>query len=867
MIRRCRYNPAFRRVPRQGLRSFSVIPMDPQSGQSEHSSRSWRLPPLAIAALSILFVHVGVLAFFGQQHFVGIWSDFLQLATALVASAACLVASRRARGIAHPFWYLTGAALAIWSLGKAIVIYDFDFLGMNQMPIVPLLIFFLAVAPMFVTVFLSDENFRNTINWEWVLDGSQILGLILVLYLFLVYVPVLYYGDKALNSMEDRLLLWRNILLAAGLLGRALLSHSTSIRRLYLPVGLIMTAYAVTTWFGNRAQSLSDAPENWYDLAWAVPFGCIAITAAYWPELPEEAISPQPSPGISRVVFAYLPSLLLPVLLMLKYREVVREQIFLGLFGLIFSIVLFNLRLVLTQRRQRLTHEALQATEQQYRSLFERNMAGVFRCTFEGRLLDCNPAYANMFGYTREELLSIPLHELYFGGAEERNQWIRTLSSEGPARPREFCLRRKDGMPFWILLNANLEKQADGTVLLEGTVVDITERRALESQLRQAQKMEAVGRLAGGVAHDFNNLLTIISGYSTIILERTGAKGPFHHEAEQIKSAADRAASLTRQLLAFSRQQVLQPRNVNLNEVVRSLDKMLRRLIGEDIEVMTVLSADLGTVKVDPGQMDQVLMNLVVNARDAMPNGGKLTIQTENVLLDGSYVKQHEYTTAGQYVSLAVSDNGTGIDPDTQARIFEPFFTTKEPGKGTGLGLPMVYGIVKQSGGSIEVYSEVNQGTTVKIYLPRLDAPVDVLVSPAKAAAIEKGSARILLVEDDAMLRRMAADILASHGYSVHPVENLEDIGTVLDRTAKCDLLLTDVVMPNMKGPELAQRVAQRWPGVRVLFMSGYTTNAIVHHGVLEKGLFFLQKPFTPSALAAKVREVLNAPAARQAKT
>jgi len=841
--------------------------MDPQSGQSGQSSRTWRLPPLAIAALSILVLHVGVLVFFGHVRSVGVWSDCLQLATVLCATAACLHASRRSRRIARPFWYLTGAALAIWSLGKAIVIYDFDFLGMNELPIIPLLIFFLAAAPMFVTVFLSDEKLADTINWEWVLDGSQILGLILVLYLFLVYIPLLYYGDKAVNSLEDRLLLWRNIFLAAGLLGRALLSHSRSIKRLYLPVGLIMTGYAVTTWFGNRAQSLSDAPEiSWYDLAWAVPFGCIAITASYWRELPEEVTSAQSSPGISRVVFAYLPSLLLPVLLMLKYREVVREQIFLGLFGLIFSIVLFNVRLVLTQRRQRLTYEALQATEQQYRSLFERNMAGVFRCTFEGRLLDCNPAYANMFGYTREELLRIPLHELYFGGAVERNEWIRTLSSEGPAQPREFCLRRKDGMPTWLLLNANLEKQADGTALLEGTVVDITERRALESQLRQAQKMEAVGRLAGGVAHDFNNLLTIISGYSTIILERTGAKGPFHHEAEQIKSAADRAASLTRQLLAFSRQQVLQPRNVNLNEVVRSLDKMLRRLIGEDIEVMTVLAADLGTVKVDPGQMDQVLMNLVVNARDAMPNGGKLTIQTENVQLDASYVKKHEYTTAGQYVSLAVSDNGTGIDPDTQGRIFEPFFTTKEPGKGTGLGLPMVYGIVKQSGGSIEVYSEVNHGTTVKIYLPRVDAPADTLGSTVRTAIPEKGSARILLVEDDALLRRMAAEILSSHGYSVHSLENLEDIGAVLDRTAKCDLLLTDVVMPNMKGPELAARVAQRWPGIRVLYMSGYTTNAIVHHGVLEKGLSFLQKPFTPSALAAKVREVLNAPTAPPVK-
>jgi two-component system cell cycle sensor histidine kinase/response regulator CckA len=341
-------------------------------------------------------------------------------------------------------------------------------------------------------------------------------------------------------------------------------------------------------------------------------------------------------------------------------------------------------------------------------------------------------------------------------------------------------------------------------------------------------------------------------------LQRTQVSDPTHHEAEQITAAADRAASLTRQLLAFSRQQVMQPRCVDLNELLRSLDKMLRRMIGEDIEVMTALADGLGAVKVDPGQVDQVVMNLVVNARDAMPKGGKLTIETQNVRLDDQYAQKHNYVRAGDYVLLSVSDNGTGISPETQARMFEPFFTTKEAGKGTGLGLSMVYGIVKQSGGSIEVYSELNQGSTIKIYLPRVDEVAAERSAPVQAPPRSHGAEHILVVEDDALLRGLTAEILTAHGYVVHTVEKIADLRSCLERTPKCNLLLTDVVMPGMRGPELAARVVQHWPDIRVLYMSGYTSDAIVHHGVLDERLFFLQKPFTPAALVAKINEVLN---------
>ena len=969
--------------------------MRTQTGQFKRILDTLRAPRLAIAAISLLAAHLLVLVVLSPSQPVGFASDMAQLACALCSAIACLLTSRQSHGIARPFWYLTSITFAAWSLGKGLIMYDFQYLGLQTIPIVPVLLVFLSAAPMFVAIFLSDENLGGSISWEWVLDASQILGLILVIYLFLIYIPLLYSGEQSVTALEDRLLLWRNLVLAAGLLARAIFTHSRTVRRLYLPIAAIVGIFAITTWFGNRAQSASDAPAlAWYDLAWSVPFCLISLAAAFWQDSPEEVSAPLQIPGISRVIFVYLPALVLPVMLLLKYHTVVREQIFLGLFGLIFSILLFNARLLLTHRRQRLTAAALQQKENQYRSLFERNMAGVFRCTLDGQLIDCNPAYAAMFGYSREELRHTPLHDLYFGGAAERNQWIATIPADGPAAPHEFCLRRKDGSPLWGILNANTEKQPDGSTVLEGTIVDvteqrlstfavedwkrrydaavvasgqiiyesdpdsrrvtlggcvpevlgytaeelsgdstawlalihpedsahyreqirsavnspgtiafeyrarrkengfrtlweqgrairdsqgrvirivgfisdITERRTLESQLRQAQKMEAVGRLAGGVAHDFNNLLTIISGYSSMQLDRTPKSDPVHHEAEQIRAAADRAAALTRQLLAFSRQQVLQPRNLNLNDNVRALDKMLRRLIGEDIEVLTSLAPNLGTVKVDPGQIDQVLMNLVVNSRDAMPDGGKLTIQTENIQLDDNYTRKHEYVKPGRYVLLAVSDSGTGIDAQTQTRIFEPFFTTKEPGKGTGLGLPMVYGIVKQSGGSIEVYSEVGEGTTIKIFLPRVDANVEATTSSGNQPAQMRGSETILLVEDDALVRRLAADILSAHGYTVHSAGSVGDLEALLQQVRSCDLLLTDVVMPKLRGPELAARVTRQWPDIKVLYMSGYTTNAIVHHGVLEEGLFFLQKPFVPNTLISKVREVLSAPTSVKAR-
>jgi len=503
--------------------------------------------------------------------------------------------------------------------------------------------------------------------------------------------------------------------------------------------------------------------------------------------------------------------------------------------------------------------KALRQSEARYRSLFERNKAGVCRSTLEGNFLDCNEAFARMFGYEREELLALPAHVIYQGGKAERDARRATIEKTTVETDMEMCYRHKEGSPVWVIQNVSLVKEADGKQVAESTVVDVTDRHDLEEKLRQSQKMEAVGRLAGGVAHDFNNLLTVIQGYGRLLTERFQSNPEATDQVKRIEDAAEKAAALTRQLLAFSRKQVLQPRVINLTGLVSNMDKLLRRMIGEDIELMTKTAPDLGPVKADPSQLEQVIMNLAVNARDAMPNGGRLTLETANVQLDSRYAAEHPGVIPGSYVMLAVSDNGSGMTAETRARIFEPFFTTKEMGRGTGLGLSMVYGIVNQSGGHIWVYSEIGHGTTFKIYLPRTEEGAASFPPEQQAVSTVRGTETILVVEDDAQLRDLVRTILAANGYSVLAPLDAQAIRAMTeDAASKIHLLLTDVVMPGINGRELARQFVARNPAIKVLYMSGYTENAIVHHGVLDESTHFLQKPFTPSALTTKVREVLD---------
>jgi PAS domain S-box-containing protein len=534
------------------------------------------------------------------------------------------------------------------------------------------------------------------------------------------------------------------------------------------------------------------------------------------------------------------------------HRAIIHLTLFVFVAGL---ICFFNAAL-------RSAQEGLRRSEINFRSLVTHAPYGVCRCDSEGILLDVNPAFVAMLGYVSgAELVGCNLANLH----SDSQQWFSLadyLRSLQKFQGQAADWARKDGTTINVRLSGRAFRDDGKAIFFELFAEDVTERRALEQQLRQAQKMEAIGRLAGGIAHDFNNLLMVISGYSEFLLDRIGPDPTLRGHAQEIANAADRATSLTRQLLAFSRKQMLAPKVVDLNGVVTENLKMLTRLIGEDIDLVMIPGSDIGAVKADPGQIEQVIMNLAVNARDAMPQGGKLTIETAKVTFDTNYARFHAPVKPGDYVMLAISDTGMGMDAETQTHIFEPFYTTKGL-KGTGLGLSTVYGIIKQSEGYIWVYSESGNGTTFKIYLPRLSEAG--LPQITQLAAVQEqpgpGHETILLVEDEENLRRLTRQFLENQGYTVlEAADGPAAIRLSHAQKGPIHLLLTDVIMPGMNGRELANQISPHRPEMRVLYMSGYTENHIGHNGTLDEGITLLQKPFTLPALQAKVREVLDTP-------
>jgi two-component system cell cycle sensor histidine kinase/response regulator CckA len=634
--------------------------------------------------------------------------------------------------------------------------------------------------------------------------------------------------------------------------------------------------------FGYSYQTLENSyfGGQWPDCFYLLSFVLMAFSAHYQYRHAGSGQSEVSDEGAEKPPFSWLPYVAVGVayslVLYVTYeheREHGMESIawLTGGAFLITALVVGRQIVAIRENSRLLAEKAARESEARLAALVQHSSDIITIIGREGATLYLSPCSERIFGYQARELLGTQLREHLH--PEDRQRVLDAIAeiSKEPGKTGSVELRSRHRDGRWIHLEAvitNLfhEPSVSGIVINSR---NITERkraeealRDSEEKLRQAQKMEAVGQLAGGVAHDFNNLLAVIIGYSELVLHRLPTAGNERaiQQIEEIKKAGDRAKSLTSQLLAFSRKQVMQPKILDLNEIIGDMEKMLRRLIGEHIEIRTVLNSDLGNVKADPGQIEQVLLNLAVNARDAMPTTGTLTIQTSNVDLNGENGGAPRAIEPGHYILIAVTDTGCGIDPETQSRIFEPFFTTKEKGKGTGLGLSTVYGIIKQSGGNISIHSEVGQGTTFKVYLPRVDNTASRLETLPQNTPPRNGHETVLLVEDEDAVRRMAQEILQLNGYKVLDASNgKEAIRVTEEYSGNIDLMVTDVVMPQIGGRELAEKLSLTRPRMRVLYMSGYTDDAIVHHGVLGGLAAFLEKPFTPDALALKVREVLAA--------
>jgi len=526
----------------------------------------------------------------------------------------------------------------------------------------------------------------------------------------------------------------------------------------------------------------------------------------------------------------------------------------------VLSLVSQQLAAAIDRKRNEL---ALRRSEVRYRSLVQTAVYGIYRSSLEGRFLDVNPALIGMLGYNSAlEILALDPQKDVFVDPAEYTRLVDEFRRTGRMDGFEVRWKRKDEGIITVRISGRAVAGGDEpSDVLEAIAEDITERRLLEDQFRQAQKMEAVGRLAGGIAHDFNNLLMVISGYTEVLLDQLTLGHPLHAKAEAIQQASDRASTLTRQLLAFSRKQLLELKVIDVNAIVTDMERLLRPLIGEDIELTTTLAPAVGCTRADAGQLEQVIMNLVVNAKDAMPNGGKICIRTASVTLDDSYRPENTFIKNGPYVMISVSDSGQGMDRETQARIFEPFFTTKEKGKGTGLGLSTVYGIIKQSGGYVFVQSEVGRGTVFTIYFPRVDEPSEARGDLPVSLAAAGGTETVLLVEDEDSVRQLVRETLESRGYRVLEAANgPAALALAASHPDQIHLVITDVVMPGLNGHELVQQLQPARPGLKVLYLSGYAQDAFSNTLAAEAQKTFLQKPFTLQSLARKVRELLGPP-------
>jgi PAS domain S-box-containing protein len=769
-------------------------------------------------------------------------------------------------GFGKHFWLLICSGFFIWSVAQLLATYYEDILRAPlQGPWPSDVIFFISMAPPFLALFLDADRGFEWKDWPRIFDLTQVVIFTVACYLFTFQTP----EDWQLGWGAFGRLAWipdtgRDFLLLVTFVCSALVARRKLARDLYARMAVFFLLYLggeIPFLYLQSTRSLRTGTP--WDLAWSLPFVAATVLAATSHPISELAGKVE-GRSTKRTVWGqwgviHVVTLVFPLIVLLMAAGIAEKQLILAIVLVVTSFACSIARIFVSEQQQRQAALELEERNTLLRAVFEGAGDAIYVKDSEGRYLMVNHRIAGFFGRPIEEGIGKTAEQLTDEAiARQLTKDDRRILETGKSVTVEFQLPNKEDQRSFLVTRSPYRDAMGNIRGIIGISREVTEHRLMEERLRQSQKMEAIGTLAGGVAHDFNNILMVISGYSSVLNEALGADPKLRNHVEQIQKAAERAASLTRQLLAFSRKQAIQPSPLNLNSVVNSIEKLLHRLIGEHITILAKLDPKLGTVLADAGQIEQVILNLAINARDAMPQGGQLTLETRNTEVQNSSGTSKNLKP-GNYVELVVSDTGVGMELAVQARIFEPFFTTKPLGKGTGLGLSTVYGIVQQAGGHVTFTSQPGGGTTFRVYLPQIGSSLPAAEAGRTDERSLDGTETVLLVEDDPAVCELVRAVLMSHGYSVLSTRSPQEAQKLCEeRRGRIDLLLSDVVMPEMSGRELSGRLLQKNPIMKVLFMSGYIDEAVVHEGIREKKVAFLQKPFSPLSLAKKVREVLD---------
>jgi len=826
------------------------------------SARGWPL----FYALVLVLVGLHILLLLAASHLPAspLIAGLLQLGLGALAAAAAWQQSHRCVGFSRAFWRFQACGFSLWALAQTLgTIYDAILHWPVSQPWPSDLLFFLWMTPAFLALFLDPYAPSQRIPWTRWLDFAQVGILVTSVYTFAFEVPSHWQSRTVSYEQLALLVSWgRDIFLVACFAFRALRSHDRQVRSLYGRVAIFFALY-----------SLAECPYLYLQVyerlrpgtLWDLPFS-VALAAATILIItsPIEAVDPAQRPpdrkkSSQRILLKLVP-LVFPMAVLLMSAHIAEQQFAIAVAAVLLSFVCSSARIVLTERQQLRSEAALDQKNALLKSVFEGTGDAIFAKDSAGNYLIVNEAVAKFYGKPIDKIIGKTAFQITdLNTAKELTEHDHAILESGNSVTVDFQVTRNGVTRYYLMTRAPYRDSNGNIIGVIGISRDISDYKKMEERLRQSQKMEAIGTLAGGVAHDFNNILMVISGYSSVLTDALASEPKLRGHVEQIQKAGERAASLTRQLLAFSRKQTIQPTPLNLNNVVTGIEKLLHRVIGENIVISTHLALDLGTVMADAGQIEQVLLNLAVNARDAMPDGGTLSIETRNTVSANGKSQGSSGLQPREYVELVVSDSGVGMDPAIQGHIFEPFFTTKAAGKGTGLGLSTVYGIVQQAGGSVTFQSAPGAGTSFRVLLPRIPSDANIEASQEEDATKIRGGETVLLVEDDASVCELVRAVLTSQGYSVLAARRPQEAEAICRvHASRIQLLLTDVIMPEMSGAELSKRLTALNPQLRVLFMSGYIDDFVVRQGIRERGIAYLQKPFSSASLAKKVREVLD---------